>query len=135
MIQAAFRLPKAKEEIQTSQERTEARMDSSGYHCLYSTACMPFLTLLCYVIPNRLGALYPFYTFVNLVLKHLVENQFTVHIVTNMGSRFSAMLVLRLERELYRGKYGMIGSSQAWTPDLGEHFDDFATNLATLPIK
>ncbi|GBM94138.1 hypothetical protein AVEN_149545-1 [Araneus ventricosus] len=41
-----------------------------------------------------------------------------------MESRFSAMLVLWLGREFYRGKYGMTGSSQAWTPDLDNKFGD-----------
>ncbi|GBO38951.1 hypothetical protein AVEN_73504-1 [Araneus ventricosus] len=41
-------------------------------------------------------------------------------IVTNMGNRFPAMLVLLLGKEFYRGKYGMTGSSQDWSPDLGD---------------
>ncbi|GBM93460.1 hypothetical protein AVEN_180238-1 [Araneus ventricosus] len=51
-----------------------------------------------------------------------------VNIVTNMESHFPAMLFLWLGREFYRGKYGMTGSSQAWTADhggkLGDHFSD-----------
>ncbi|GBM39241.1 hypothetical protein AVEN_43642-1 [Araneus ventricosus] len=50
------------------------------------------------------------------------------HTVMNMECRSPAMLVLWLGREFYRGKYGMTGNSQAWTPDLadelGDHFDD-----------
>ncbi|GBM01922.1 hypothetical protein AVEN_269535-1 [Araneus ventricosus] len=46
------------------------------------------------------------------------------NIVTNMESRFPAMLVLWLGREFYRGKYGMTGSIQARTPDLGDHLGD-----------
>ncbi|GBM44322.1 hypothetical protein AVEN_232114-1 [Araneus ventricosus] len=40
--------------------------------------------------------------------------------VTNMESRFPGMLVLWLGREFYRGKYGIIGSSQTCTPDFGD---------------
>ncbi|GBM76293.1 hypothetical protein AVEN_81843-1 [Araneus ventricosus] len=47
------------------------------------------------------------------------------------GSRIPAMLVLKLGREFYRGKYGMTGSSQTWTPDLDNEFGDLETNLAT----
>ncbi|GBL78550.1 hypothetical protein AVEN_65153-1 [Araneus ventricosus] len=42
------------------------------------------------------------------------------NIVTNMESPFPAMLVLWLGRELCKGKYGMTGSSQAWTLDFGD---------------
>ncbi|GBL74709.1 hypothetical protein AVEN_213911-1 [Araneus ventricosus] len=42
-----------------------------------------------------------------------------------MESRFTAMLVLWLGREFYRGKYGMTGSSQAWSPDLGDKLADY----------
>ncbi|GBL82759.1 hypothetical protein AVEN_106304-1 [Araneus ventricosus] len=35
-----------------------------------------------------------------------------------MESRFPEMLFLWLGREFYRGKYGMTGSIQAWTPEL-----------------
>ncbi|GBN19678.1 hypothetical protein AVEN_41582-1 [Araneus ventricosus] len=59
-----------------------------------------------------------------------------VYIVTNMESRFPTILVLWLGREFYRGKYGMTGSSQAWTLDhsdkLGGYFGVLETNLATL---
>ncbi|GBM94108.1 hypothetical protein AVEN_237383-1 [Araneus ventricosus] len=41
-----------------------------------------------------------------------------------MESRFPAMLVLWFGREFYRVKYGVTGSSQAWTPDLGHHLGD-----------
>ncbi|GBM56740.1 Flap endonuclease GEN 1 [Araneus ventricosus] len=54
-------------------------------------------------------------------------------IVTNMESRFPATLVLWLGREFYRDKYGVTGSSQAWTPDpgdkLGDKFGDEIWNL------
>ncbi|GBM19774.1 hypothetical protein AVEN_120611-1, partial [Araneus ventricosus] len=57
------------------------------------------------------------------------------NIIANMKSLFPAMLVLWLGREFYRGKYGMTGSTQAWTPDIGDklvdHFGDLATNLVT----
>ncbi|GBO08133.1 hypothetical protein AVEN_253258-1 [Araneus ventricosus] len=33
-----------------------------------------------------------------------------------------------LGRESYRGKHGMTGRGQAWTPDLGDHFEDLATS-------
>ncbi|GBN57919.1 hypothetical protein AVEN_49239-1 [Araneus ventricosus] len=33
---------------------------------------------------------------------------------------FPAMIILWLGREFCRGKYGMIGSGQDWTPDLGD---------------
>ncbi|GBO29395.1 hypothetical protein AVEN_235028-1 [Araneus ventricosus] len=60
------------------------------------------------------------------------------NIVTNMESRFAAMLVLWLGREFYRVKYGMTGSGQAWTPDLGEkpgdHFDDEMWDLKSTGI-
>ncbi|GBM43249.1 hypothetical protein AVEN_45092-1 [Araneus ventricosus] len=46
------------------------------------------------------------------------------HLVTNMESRFPAMLVLWLEREFYRSKYEMTGSSKAWTPNLVDHVGD-----------
>ncbi|GBN75869.1 hypothetical protein AVEN_77893-1 [Araneus ventricosus] len=49
--------------------------------------------------------------------------------VTNMESRFPAMLVLWLGREFYRGKYGMTVSSQTWTPDLGDHFGNLGDKL------
>ncbi|GBL75814.1 hypothetical protein AVEN_155094-1 [Araneus ventricosus] len=52
-----------------------------------------------------------------------------------MESRFPAMLALWLGRELHRGKYEITGSNQAWTPDLGDHFGDLETNLATLVTK
>ncbi|GBM61341.1 hypothetical protein AVEN_150488-1 [Araneus ventricosus] len=42
-----------------------------------------------------------------------------------MENRFPSMLVLWLEREFYRAKYGMTGSCQAWTPGLGDKFGDF----------
>ncbi|GBM47351.1 hypothetical protein AVEN_94458-1 [Araneus ventricosus] len=45
-------------------------------------------------------------------------------ILTNMESRFPAILDLWLERDFYRGKYGMAGNSQAWTPDLGDKLGD-----------
>ncbi|GBO36749.1 hypothetical protein AVEN_44175-1 [Araneus ventricosus] len=52
--------------------------------------------------------------------------------VTNMKCRFSAMLVLWLGREFYRGKYLMTGSGKTCTPDfgdeLGDRFGDLATN-------
>ncbi|GBN99689.1 hypothetical protein AVEN_224649-1 [Araneus ventricosus] len=48
----------------------------------------------------------------------------THYIVTNMESRFPAMLVLWLGREFHRGKYGMTGSSQAWTFDPGDEMWD-----------
>ncbi|GBN03987.1 hypothetical protein AVEN_137143-1 [Araneus ventricosus] len=55
-----------------------------------------------------------------------------------MESRFPAMLVLWLGREFYRGKYGMTGNSQAWTPDLGyelgDHFGDLATKCGTSKV-
>ncbi|GBN16093.1 hypothetical protein AVEN_176083-1 [Araneus ventricosus] len=51
------------------------------------------------------------------------------HIVKNMESSFPAMLVLWWGREFYRGKYGMTGSSQAWTPDLGDKFGDFGDEM------
>ncbi|GBM05864.1 hypothetical protein AVEN_135241-1 [Araneus ventricosus] len=41
-----------------------------------------------------------------------------------MERRFPAMLVLWLKREFYRGKYGMTGSSQAWTPGIGDKLGD-----------
>ncbi|GBM81792.1 hypothetical protein AVEN_151772-1 [Araneus ventricosus] len=47
-----------------------------------------------------------------------------IYSVTNMESLFLAMLVLWLGREFYRGKYGMTGSWQAWTPDPGDHLGD-----------
>ncbi|GBN46526.1 hypothetical protein AVEN_193047-1 [Araneus ventricosus] len=47
-----------------------------------------------------------------------------------MGSRFPAMLVLWLGREFYKGKYGMPGSSQAWTPDLGDELGDYLRDFA-----
>ncbi|GBN39696.1 hypothetical protein AVEN_91597-1 [Araneus ventricosus] len=37
-----------------------------------------------------------------------------------MLCRFPASLVLWLGREFYRGKFGMTGLGQAWTPDLGD---------------
>ncbi|GBN51720.1 hypothetical protein AVEN_145502-1 [Araneus ventricosus] len=46
------------------------------------------------------------------------------NIVTNMESRFPAMLFLWLRRRFYRGKYGMTDSSRAWTPDLGDKLGD-----------
>ncbi|GBO18894.1 hypothetical protein AVEN_201618-1 [Araneus ventricosus] len=49
-------------------------------------------------------------------------------IVTNMENRFPTVLVLWLGREFYRGKYGMTGSSEAWTPDLGDRFGDLGDN-------
>ncbi|GBM67294.1 hypothetical protein AVEN_201223-1 [Araneus ventricosus] len=55
--------------------------------------------------------------------------------VTNMESRFPAMWVLWLGREFYRGKYEMIDRSHVWTPDLGNHLGDLATDLATLATK
>ncbi|GBM10303.1 hypothetical protein AVEN_50017-1 [Araneus ventricosus] len=55
-------------------------------------------------------------------------------IVTNMGSRFPAMLVLWLGREFYRGKYGMTGNSQAWAPDLGDEFGDEMWDLKNAGI-
>ncbi|GBM45640.1 hypothetical protein AVEN_204768-1 [Araneus ventricosus] len=56
----------------------------------------------------------------------------SVCIVTNMESRFPAMLVLWLGREFDRGKYGMTGSIQAWTIDLGEKIATIlVTNLVT----
>ncbi|GBM68314.1 hypothetical protein AVEN_24174-1 [Araneus ventricosus] len=51
-------------------------------------------------------------------------NDFPENIVTNMESRFPAMLVLWLERVFYRGKYEVTDSSQAWTPDLGDNLGD-----------
>ncbi|GBO22771.1 hypothetical protein AVEN_247914-1, partial [Araneus ventricosus] len=45
-------------------------------------------------------------------------------IVTNMESRFPAILILWMGREFYRGKNGMTGSSQAWTSGLGDKFGD-----------
>ncbi|GBL75750.1 hypothetical protein AVEN_155046-1 [Araneus ventricosus] len=50
-------------------------------------------------------------------------------IVTNMESRFPAILVLWLGREFYRGKYGMTVSSQAWALDLGDHLGNFGGNI------
>ncbi|GBM25597.1 hypothetical protein AVEN_181713-1 [Araneus ventricosus] len=41
-----------------------------------------------------------------------------------MECRFPAMLVLWLGRDFYKGKYGMTGSGQSWTPDLGEGLGD-----------
>ncbi|GBN13282.1 hypothetical protein AVEN_33197-1 [Araneus ventricosus] len=41
-----------------------------------------------------------------------------------MESRFPAMLVSWLEREFYRGKYVVTGSSTVWTPYLGDKLDD-----------
>ncbi|GBL92811.1 hypothetical protein AVEN_4521-1 [Araneus ventricosus] len=35
-------------------------------------------------------------------------------------------------KRVLQGKYEMTGSSQAWNPDLGDHFGDLPTNLATL---
>ncbi|GBM90299.1 hypothetical protein AVEN_31521-1 [Araneus ventricosus] len=52
-------------------------------------------------------------------------------IVTNMESRFPAMLVLWLGREFYKVKHGLTGSGCSGIPDLGDHFGDLATNLAT----
>ncbi|GBM27173.1 hypothetical protein AVEN_108497-1 [Araneus ventricosus] len=46
------------------------------------------------------------------------------NIITNMESCFPAMLILWLGREFYRGKYGMTGSSQAWSLDLGDKSGD-----------
>ncbi|GBN04333.1 hypothetical protein AVEN_49203-1 [Araneus ventricosus] len=46
-----------------------------------------------------------------------------------MEIRFPAMLVLCLEREFYRGKYGMTGSSQAWAPDVGDKLGDFGDEI------
>ncbi|GBM77707.1 hypothetical protein AVEN_80310-1 [Araneus ventricosus] len=50
-----------------------------------------------------------------------------------MENRFPAMLVLWLGREFYRGKYGITGSSQAWTPELvdklGEKCGDFGDEI------
>ncbi|GBN28894.1 hypothetical protein AVEN_69181-1 [Araneus ventricosus] len=48
----------------------------------------------------------------------------TINIVTGMESRFPAMFILWLGREFYRDEYGMTGSIQAWTPDLGDKFGD-----------
>ncbi|GBM28404.1 hypothetical protein AVEN_127453-1, partial [Araneus ventricosus] len=53
-----------------------------------------------------------------------------------MESHFPAMLVLWLGREFYKVKHGVTGSGCSGIPDLGDepggHFDDLATNLATL---
>ncbi|GBO33513.1 hypothetical protein AVEN_31712-1 [Araneus ventricosus] len=46
-----------------------------------------------------------------------------------MESRFPAMLVLWLGRKFYRGKNGMTGSSQAWTPDLCVKLGDFGHEI------
>ncbi|GBM91083.1 hypothetical protein AVEN_135105-1 [Araneus ventricosus] len=58
------------------------------------------------------------------------------HTVTNMESRFPAMLVLWLGTEFYKVKHGVKGSDCSGIPDLGEelgdYFGDLATNLATL---
>ncbi|GBM14056.1 hypothetical protein AVEN_101265-1 [Araneus ventricosus] len=51
------------------------------------------------------------------------------HTVTNMESRFPAMLVLWLGREFYRDKYGMTSSSHVWSPDLGDHLGDFGDEI------
>ncbi|GBO26778.1 hypothetical protein AVEN_136986-1 [Araneus ventricosus] len=55
---------------------------------------------------------------------HRVASKRDVNIVTNMESRFPAMRVLWLGRELYRAKHGMSGSNQA-----------LVTMLATLATK
>ncbi|GBM71064.1 hypothetical protein AVEN_35035-1 [Araneus ventricosus] len=50
-----------------------------------------------------------------------------------MESHFPAILVLWMGREVYRVKYGVTGSSQAWTPDLrnrlGDHLGDETWDL------
>ncbi|GBL95304.1 hypothetical protein AVEN_37753-1 [Araneus ventricosus] len=59
----------------------------------------------------------------NRIIVGSIDEEFQadfLDIVTNMESRFPAMLVLWFGREFYRGKYGMIGSIQVWTPDLGD---------------
>ncbi|GBN86420.1 hypothetical protein AVEN_72688-1 [Araneus ventricosus] len=53
----------------------------------------------------------------------------TTRRVTNMGSRFPAMLVLWLGRDFHRGKYEVTGSSQAWTHDLDDKFGDFGDEI------
>ncbi|GBN23328.1 hypothetical protein AVEN_212646-1 [Araneus ventricosus] len=52
-----------------------------------------------------------------------------------MERRFTVVLVLRLGREFYRGMYGNGGGMEPSIPDLGNHFGDLATNLATLAKK
>ncbi|GBL92677.1 hypothetical protein AVEN_119077-1 [Araneus ventricosus] len=46
------------------------------------------------------------------------------NIVTNMGSRFPAMLVAWLGRQFYRGMYGNSGVMEPSTPDLGDEMWD-----------
>ncbi|GBN21466.1 hypothetical protein AVEN_27845-1 [Araneus ventricosus] len=62
---------------------------------------------------------------------HLTMNS-KIGIVTNMESRFPAMLVLRLGSEFYKVKHGVTGSGCSGIPDLGDelgdHFGDLATN-------
>ncbi|GBO30713.1 hypothetical protein AVEN_160688-1 [Araneus ventricosus] len=52
------------------------------------------------------------------------DNQNSMRIVTNMENRFRATLVLWLGREFYRGKCGLSGSSEAWTPYFSDKLDD-----------
>ncbi|GBN55747.1 hypothetical protein AVEN_26654-1 [Araneus ventricosus] len=54
---------------------------------------------------------------------------FIFNIITNMGSRFPAMLVLWLGREFYRSKYEMTDSSHVWIPDLGDKLGDFGDEI------
>ncbi|GBM72842.1 hypothetical protein AVEN_17891-1 [Araneus ventricosus] len=52
-------------------------------------------------------------------------------IITNMESRFPAMLVVWLGREFYRRMYGNARGMESSTHDLGDHFGYLAKKLAT----
>ncbi|GBN55239.1 hypothetical protein AVEN_226442-1 [Araneus ventricosus] len=65
----------------------------------------------------------------SMVKEHVSgEKSCGFYIVTNMESRFPAMLVLCLGREFYRGMYGNTWRMESSTTD---HFGDLAKNLAT----
>ncbi|GBN16011.1 hypothetical protein AVEN_207095-1 [Araneus ventricosus] len=51
-----------------------------------------------------------------------------------MENLFPVMFAVWFGREFYRIKYGMTGSSQAWTPDLGDHFGDEMWDLKNAGI-
>ncbi|GBM00916.1 hypothetical protein AVEN_146244-1 [Araneus ventricosus] len=57
--------------------------------------------------------------------------RYSIYIVTNIENRFPAMLVLWLGKEFYRGIYGNAGGMEPSNSDLGDHFYDLVTNLAT----
>ncbi|GBM67508.1 hypothetical protein AVEN_204529-1 [Araneus ventricosus] len=46
-----------------------------------------------------------------------------------MESRFPAKLVLWLGRDFYSGMYGNAREMESWTPEHGNHFDDFGYEM------